>query len=137
MTETLTFPLLSGHSALITPGPSGLVAIAFIPNPDNLPLVNHIDGDKTNCVVTNLEWTDQSGNHKHAFRTGLRVCPVKGELQPLGKLSKTKVAQILELKGKMPQHKIAEKFGINQSNVSRIFSGERWVGFSPDQSQAS
>ena len=42
-----------------------LVAEAFIPNPDNLPEVNHIDEDKTNPIVTNLEWVTKSGNMCH------------------------------------------------------------------------
>jgi hypothetical protein len=42
-----------------------LVATAFIPNLENLPEVNHIDEDKTNPVVTNLEWVTHSGNMRH------------------------------------------------------------------------
>lgn len=49
-----------------------LVAIAFIPNPNNLPEVNHIDGNRRNNHVSNLEWVDSSGNKLHAIRTGLR-----------------------------------------------------------------
>lgn len=50
-----------------------LVAEHFIPNPDNLPEVNHKDGVRTNNDVGNLEWVTSSGNSYHAVRTGLRV----------------------------------------------------------------
>lgn len=48
-----------------------LVAEAFIPNPQNLPVVNHIDGNKANPSVENLEWVSFSENSNHAYRTGL------------------------------------------------------------------
>ena len=48
-----------------------LVAQQFIPNPNNLPVVNHIDGNKLNPDVTNLEWCTQQENVQHAFDTGL------------------------------------------------------------------
>ena len=48
-----------------------LVAQTFIPNPNNLPQINHIDGDSLNNRINNLEWCDNSHNLKHAVETGL------------------------------------------------------------------
>lgn len=48
-----------------------LIGKAFIPNPHNLPTINHIDGNKLNYSISNLEWCSYRDNIIHARRTGL------------------------------------------------------------------
>lgn len=64
-----------------------IIAETFIPNPNNLPQVNHIDGDKTNNNVSNLEWCDNRTNTVHAFENNLTTrhnvkCMINGVAYP-------------------------------------------------------
>lgn len=49
-----------------------LVALTFIPNPENKPEVNHIDGNKDNNSIENLEWVTGGENQKHSYQHKLR-----------------------------------------------------------------
>lgn len=62
---------LSKNSTIKVMAIHRLVAATFIPNPRELPQVNHKDGDKTNNAVENLEWCTQSENMRHAYKLGL------------------------------------------------------------------
>ena len=74
-----------------------LVAEAFIPNPEGKSQVNHIDGDKLNNKVSNLEWVTPSENCRHAFRIGLECN--KGDRHPQAKLNSEQVVNIRRLRG--------------------------------------
>lgn len=73
-----------------------LVALAFIKNPYNLPIPNHLDGIKENNYVWNLEWTDNPGNTKHAYDTGLCIQP-KGEERSFHKYTTEEITTVCEL----------------------------------------
>ena len=73
-----------------------LVAMAFLPNPNNLPQVNHKDGNKQNNSVDNLEWCEQSDNMKHDYKNGLQI-PSENQRKAIintNKLKQKKVCQI-------------------------------------------
>ena len=66
-----------------------LVAETFIPNPNNFPQVNHIDKDKTNNNVTNLEWCDSQQNNEHSKSKYYQVQNVAtGQVEEVFNLSK-------------------------------------------------
>lgn len=65
-----------------------LVAEVFIPNPNNLPCVNHKDGNKQNNCVENLEWCSFSYNVKNAYENNLSKSYLKGKFGKLHNVSK-------------------------------------------------
>jgi len=67
-----------------------LVAKSFIPNPLNLPQVNHLDLDKTNNHKKNLEWSSNTDNMRHAFANGVFKERDKTTIKNLGKYAKPK-----------------------------------------------
>ena len=73
--ETITLNKESGGrrgTPRIETGVHRLIAKAFIPNPENKPTVNHINGKKTDNRIVNLEWATRKEQTQHSWRTGLR-----------------------------------------------------------------
>lgn len=111
-----------------------LVAITFIPNPENLPQINHIDGDKLNNHVSNLEWVTNSQNMAHGIKLGLfDEMPKKlkkhqtGETNSAAKLKETDVLKIYQLLKKgMGVCELARMYGVGHSQISYIKAGKSW-----------
>lgn len=113
-----------------------LVAMVYIPNPDNLPVVMHLDNNPTNNKVENLRWGTQSDNIQQAYDEGRASTPKpllsKGELHPGSKISNRLryVLVDLHLNYKVPIPKLKKIFGISIRHISKICSdykqGIRW-----------
>lgn len=104
-----------------------LIAQAFIPNPDDKRTVNHINGDKTDNRIVNLEWATYSENCQHAYDTGLSHGP-KGSINGISKLTESQVLQIRKLANETDlfQWQIGEMFGVHQNLISRIKNRKIW-----------
>lgn len=89
--------------------------------------VNHIDGDKLNNKINNLEYVSRKENHLHAKRLGLTKSWV-GEYNPKAKLDSIKVSEIRRLykSSELSQKQIAKIFGIDQTSVSDIVLEKSW-----------
>jgi hypothetical protein len=110
-----------------------LVALAFIPKPDGCNCVNHIDGNKTNNHVSNLEWTTQSENMKHAWRTKLCTGTKKelGEMHHQAKLTNEQVAEARRRYAAGERAKVlAEEYGITRTAFHNMLTGKTW-GYLP------
>ena len=96
-----------------------LVAIAFIPNPDNKPHVNHIDNDGTHNYTTNLEWCTASENMRHSGAQGRQDKP-----RSLGGVSSAKARELA--------HDI-----INLALIGQTFGNLTILSYYRDESLAS
>lgn len=101
-----------------------IVAIQFIPNPRNLPEVNHKDGNKANNSIYNLEWCTSEYNKRHAKETGLYRIE---EDNPRAKLTKKQVFQIYKdwdsCKNKTS---LSKKYNVSDALIGEIIRGVRW-----------
>jgi hypothetical protein len=101
-----------------------LVAMAFIPNPEKKPCVNHINGIKSDNRVENLEWVTYQENSDHAVRTGL--LDTRGEKNKNSKLTADDVRRIREMYGAYTGKQLAELFHVHYSNIGYILNRITW-----------
>ena len=102
-----------------------LLANNFIENPKKVKEVNHIDGNKLNNDLSNLEWVSHFGNMQHAFSSGL--ANNTGVKNGMAKLNERKVREIKELlKQGISQYKIAKKYNVSRSAILKIHLNKTW-----------
>lgn len=105
-----------------------VVALRFLPNPNNLPQVNHIDGDKQNNALENpdgsmqLEWCTGAENERHAHKEGLKTG--RGSSNSNAKLSAQEVINIRQ--SDLGVLELSEKFGVTRSTISNIINRRTW-----------
>ena len=113
-----------------------IVAEVFLPNPNNYPVVNHVDGNKKNPDISNLEWTTFSGNSKHAFDIGLSKISDKCKkavskiAAENGRKTTSKPVLQFDLKNnfinKFPSSREAERLtGIPHNNITAVCKKQR------------
>ena len=107
------------------------VAYAFLSNPNNLPEVNHKDGDKTNNHVDNLEWCTSHENQQHKYDAGLfDKAKISGENNHSAKLTVKDINYIRDnyVKGSKEYgaHALSKKFSVSHPTILSIINKKTW-----------
>jgi len=101
-----------------------LIAVEFIPNPENKPQVNHKNGIKLDNRPENLEWVTSKENMVHAVATGLHN--MRGEKSTSAKLSKKQALKIKSLRYKTSSMVLAKKYNVDRTTIWKIQKRITW-----------
>jgi len=102
-----------------------LIAIYFIDNPENLPEVNHKDGNKLNYKINNLEWCTHAENIQHAYDTGLQKLQL-GEKNSSAKLTEQQVLDIRKIDKSISSAIIAKQYNMGKTAIKSIRARKTW-----------
>lgn len=102
-----------------------LVANNFLENKNNLPEVNHKDGDSSNNKLENLEWVDSQYNINHKFFSNGYEAK-KGEQHAQAKLTEEDVKKIRNTYPTVNPSHLAERYKVSVSNIYAILQGRSW-----------
>jgi hypothetical protein len=116
---------LSRNGRDITMGVHRAMGLAFIPNPKNKPMINHLNSNRADNRLDNLEWCTNAENIQHSFDMG--ISSNKGEKHPRAVLTMGKVRAIREelAKGKTPLQ-VANLLGVKRRNVYAVRDRQNW-----------
>lgn len=106
------------------------VAEAFLDNSNKFPCVNHIDGNKHNNFIDNLEWCTYQENTIHAFKIGLiDIKSFSGENAGCAKLTNKQVDEIRELykTGNYTHRSLGKLYNINHGTITKIINNQRYI----------
>lgn len=105
-----------------------LVAKLFLTRKANNLEVNHIDGNKTNNKVTNLEWVTHHENVLHSHKLGInKKNQVRGSRTGSAKLNEKQVLEIKRLKGTKTHEELAKKYNVSTGSIWHIFANRTWT----------
>lgn len=135
ITEKIRVPVINKHGYLMI-GLSGsngrvfkqvhrVVATAFIPNPFGKKFVNHLDSNRGNNLIENLEWVTRKENMEHMVKAGRSS---SGSLHRSAKLDWAKVLTIRTLSSasKMSMREVAKKYNISHQAISQCVKNKTW-----------